>query len=54
MHTDVSGIGIESVRTEAVMTRSSRIGLGRVFEPLDGGRLQDGGAVAESHGGWRR
>ena len=32
-HTDVSGVGIDSVRTEAVTTRPSLIGLGRFFEP---------------------
>ena len=32
-HTDVSGVGIDLVRTEAVTTRPSRIGLGRFFEP---------------------
>ena len=33
MHTAVSGIVIDSVRTEAVTTRPSRIRLGRFFEP---------------------
>ena len=32
-HTDVSGVGIDSVSTEAVTTRPSRIGFGRFFEP---------------------
>ena len=32
-HTDVSGVGIDSVRTETVMTWVSCIGLGRFFEP---------------------
>ena len=33
MHTNVSGVGIDSVRTEAVTTQPSRIGLDRFFEP---------------------
>ena len=33
MHTAVSGIVFNSVRTEAVTTQPSRIGLGRCFEP---------------------
>ena len=35
MHTAVSDIVFNSVRTEAVITRPSRIGLGRFFEPCD-------------------
>ena len=46
MHTDVSGVGIDSVRTESVTTRSSRIGLGRFFKPC--------GLLGDSSGLWIR